>query len=213
MTGLVRPDPANQSVSGDAGGAPPHPLDRQWYISHEGKNYGPYPGHDFRRFIAEGRVSENTQVVAEGGTAWMRMKDDPSLGRLFTRDGAPPPPSRATPEHRVSAAEGATVVQVTNHIGQQPNNVAAILLDGPAANKSAGVALLLSLLCAGFGQFYNGQVGKGILMFVVMVALWFVFLGWIVWIWSAIDAYRTAKAMSMRYHMILAGGTPVGYRG
>ncbi|MCX5497117.1 GYF domain-containing protein [Kaistia dalseonensis] len=213
MTNLVAPDSLNHSVSGGADGPPPHPLDRRWYISYEGKNYGPYPGHDFGRFLSEQRVSENTQVIAEDGTTWSTLKDDPILGRLLTKSASPLPPSQVIPDHRVSAAEGSTVVQVTNLIGQQPSNVAAVLLDGPAANKSAGVALLLSLLCAGLGQFYNGQVGKGILMFIMMVALWFVFLGWIVWIWSAVDAYRTAKAMNLRYHMILTGGAPIGYRG
>nr|WP_150111299.1 MULTISPECIES: NINE protein [Mesorhizobium] len=86
-------------------------------------------------------------------------------------------------------------------------------MDGTAANKSAGVALILSLLICGLGQFYNGQIGKGILMFVLTIALWFVFLGWIIMIWSAVDAYKTAKAMNLRYHMLLAGASPISTRG
>ncbi|RWM00601.1 MAG: hypothetical protein EOR68_11580 [Mesorhizobium sp.] len=72
---------------------------------------------------------------------------------------------------------------------------------------------MLSLLICGLGQFYNGQIGKGILMFVLMIALWFVLLGWIIWIWSAVDAYKTAKAMNLRYHMLLAGAAPISPRG
>ncbi len=41
-------------------------------------------------------------------------------------------------------------------------------------------------------------------MFVLMIALWFVLLGWVVWIWSAVDAYQTAKAMNLRYMRLLA---------
>ncbi|ADV14641.1 hypothetical protein Mesau_05593 [Mesorhizobium australicum WSM2073] len=50
-------------------------------------------------------------------------------------------------------------------------------------------------------------------MFVLTIALWFVFLGWIIMIWSAVDAYKTAKAMNLRYHMLLAGASPISTRG
>ena len=29
--------------------------------------------------------------------------------------------------------------------------------------------------------------------------MWIVLLGWVIWIWSIIDAYSTAKQMSLRY--------------
>ena len=46
-------------------------------------------------------------------------------------------------------------------------------------------------------------------MFILSLALWTIWLGWVVWIWSAVDAYQTAKAMNLRYYRLLAGGTPV----
>lgn len=62
--------------------------------------------------------------------------------------------------------------------------------------KNPVVALILSLLIAGLGQLYNGEVKKGIQMFVGAVIGSIITVG-IVWfvivIWSAIDAYTVAK--------------------
>lgn len=212
MTELVEPKQTLPSATSAASAAPPHPLDSSWHVSIEGKNYGPYTGHELRGFVAEGRVTETTQVVPVGGAAWKAAKDDTVLWSLFDARTAAPP-AKTVSDSRVNAAEGATIVQVTNNIGAQPNHLAGVLLDGAAANKSAGVALILSLLVCGLGQLYNGQIGKGILMFVLMIGLWFVLLGWAIWIWSAVDAYKTAKAMNFRYHMLLMGAAPISPRG
>src|SRR4029077_15039538 len=103
-------------------------------------------------------------------------------------------PSSQKDPPRITAAAGATVVQITNQIAP------SILLDdsGSFGQKSAGVALLLSFLICGAGQMYCGRVGKGILMLIGCIALWFIFLGWTVWIWSMVDAYATAKDMNLR---------------
>jgi TM2 domain-containing membrane protein YozV len=185
---------------------PPHPLDKRWYAHVDGKNYGPYSGHDIRRMVEKGQITESDFLCPEGGNAWTPAKSDPLLGSLFRAKAQAPaqPPVTAT----VSAAPGGTVVQVTNNIPNNNANLAAALLlaDGEAANKSPGVALLLSLLICGVGQMYNGQVGKGILMLVGCIFLWFIFLGWIIWIWSMIDAYQTAKRMNLKYQQrVLAG--------
>jgi TM2 domain-containing membrane protein YozV len=103
---------------------------------------------------------------------------------------------------KVSARDGGTVVQVTNNI-QQPN-IGALL--EPGKNKSAGVALLLTLLLVGAGQIYNGQVGKGILFFIFTVGLWFIMLGWVIHIWAMIDAYSVAKDLNGKYQRRLAAG-------
>ncbi|MDX8524767.1 GYF domain-containing protein [Mesorhizobium sp. MSK_1335] len=205
---------ASGNISNPASNAPPHPLDGSWHLNIEGKNYGPYTGHELLGFAKEGRITGNTQIVPVGGTTWSAAKDDPILRGFFEVAKVAAPPARGNSDSRVSASEGATIVQVTNNLGPQPGyGVAGVLLDGAAANKSAGLALVLSLLICGLGQFYNGQIGKGILMFVLMIALWFVLLGWIIWIWSAVDAYKTAKAMNLRYHMLLAGAAPISARG
>jgi TM2 domain-containing membrane protein YozV len=183
---------------------PPHPLDKRWYVHIDGKNYGPYTGHDIRRMVENGQINESDFVCPEGGNAWAAAKSDPLLGSLFRarRDAQPPVTST------VSAAPGGTVVQVTNNVPGNNLNLAAaaLLLDGEAANKSPGLALVLSLLICGAGQMYNGQVGKGFLMLIGCVIAWFIFLGWIIWIWSMVDAYQTAKRMNLKYQQrILAG--------
>lgn len=69
--------------------------------------------------------------------------------------------------------------------------------------KNPALAAILSLLINGLGQVYNGQIGKGILIFVVQLvnaALTFVVIGFvllpIVWIWSIYDAYKVAQRIN-----------------
>jgi len=65
-----------------------------------------------------------------------------------------------------------------------------------AEGKTPAVALILSLIIVGLGQFYNGDVKKGFLMLggaIVGGFLSFTLLWWVFAIWSAIDAHRVAK--------------------
>jgi TM2 domain-containing membrane protein YozV len=139
-----------------------------------------------------------TQVLAVGSENWTPAAQDRRLVSLFKplKQQAPPP---------ISAAAGSTVVQITNQMAP------AMLLDdtGAFGPKSAGVALLLSFLICGAGQMYCGRVGKGVLMLIGCIALWFILLGWTVWIWSMIDAYATAKDMNLRFLRRLQSGQAV----
>lgn len=182
---------------------PPHPLDKRWFAHVDGKNYGPYSGHDIKRMVGAGQITESDFLCAEGAQAWTQAKNEPLLGTLFRAQTNAPPPPVIT-----ATADGGTVVQVTNHIPNQGINLAqaALLLNSEAASKSPGVALLLSFFISGAGQMYNGQVGKGFLMLIGTIALWFVLLGWTVWIWAMVDAYQTAKRMNLAYQQrVLAG--------
>jgi TM2 domain-containing membrane protein YozV len=69
-----------------------------------------------------------------------------------------------------------------------------------AVDKSPGIALLLSFLIPGVGQFYCGESKKGGIMLAVYFLSWmtaFIVIGWfglaVVWIWSMIDAYNIAS--------------------
>jgi TM2 domain-containing membrane protein YozV len=65
-----------------------------------------------------------------------------------------------------------------------------------AEGKTPAVALILSLIIVGLGQFYNGDIKKGFLMLggaIVGGLLSFTLLWWVFSLWSAIDAYRVAK--------------------
>lgn len=179
---------------------PPHPLDKQWFAYVDGQSYGPYSGHEIRRMIEAGQIKGSDHLCPAGGDAWNVAAQDLILGPLFR--GQMQAPQNAP---QLVTANGGTIVQVTNHIPQP--NYAALMLDGGMAKpKSPGIALLLSFLLCGAGQMYNGQVGKGFLMLFGCVVLWFIFLGWIISIWSMIDAYSTAKSMTLRYQRLLMAG-------
>jgi TM2 domain-containing membrane protein YozV len=179
---------------------PPHPLDKRWFAHIDGKSYGPYTGHEIRDMASHGQIKDSDFLCAEGGKEWVQARNDPLLGPSFRAQA-----QAAASQPQVVSANGGTIVQVTT--APQPNLAhAALLLGGEAAAKSPGIALLLSLLICGVGQMYNGQVGKGIMMLIGCVLLWFVFLGWIIWIWSMVDAYTTAKRMNLLYQQrVLAG--------
>ena len=72
--------------------------------------------------------------------------------------------------------------------------------------RSPIVAAILSLIVAGLGQIYNGQIVKGIVFIVLQLingALTVVLIGWIlmpiVGLWAMIDAYLVAKRGNERY--------------
>ncbi len=69
--------------------------------------------------------------------------------------------------------------------------------------KNPALAAILSFLINGLGQVYNGQIGKGILIFVIQIVnalLTTVIIGFvtlpIVWIWSIYDAYKVAQKLN-----------------
>jgi TM2 domain-containing membrane protein YozV len=179
---------------------PPHPLDNEWYAHVDGQTYGPYSGHQLADFVKEGRIDSSTQVMAIGSETWTRAAEDPRLGELFrtSRKLQSPPP--------ISAAPGSTVVQVTNTVA--PPTIVFLDDGSPFGPKSPGLALALSLILCGAGQMYCGRVGRGFLMLFGSLFLWVVMLGWIIWIWSIVDAYSTAKKMNIRYQQRMLAMQP-----
>jgi len=59
--------------------------------------------------------------------------------------------------------------------------------------KNPSTAALLSLVITGAGHLYVGKVGAGFALLFLQIALWFILLGWVVWIVAPIDAHRAAK--------------------
>lgn len=59
-----------------------------------------------------------------------------------------------------------------------------------AGQGSAGnvIAALASFFVPGLGQLLQGRLVIAIVMFVLAAALWFLLLGWIVHLWSILDA-------------------------
>ena len=66
-----------------------------------------------------------------------------------------------------------------------------------AGQGSAGnvVAALASFFIPGLGQLLQGRLIKAIVMFVLAAILWFFLLGWIIHLWSIVDAalYRSGS--------------------
>lgn len=52
------------------------------------------------------------------------------------------------------------------------------------------LAALASFFIPGLGQLLQGRLLKAALMFVLAGALWVILLGWIIHLWSIIDAAR-----------------------
>lgn len=177
--------------------------DFRWFVRANGTTFGPYNKGQMEALAKNGRLADDTSVAHVGEDTWCEASEDRTLKYLF--EPLPPIACRSLPPKRmssVSASGSATVVQVTNQIAPP-----AFLLDGGIAkSKSAGTALLLSLFVCGVGQMYNGQIGKGLLMLISCLLLWVVLLGWIINIWSVVDAYATAKNMNLRYHQRLVVG-------
>jgi TM2 domain-containing membrane protein YozV len=59
-----------------------------------------------------------------------------------------------------------------------------------AGQGSAGnvIAALASFFIPGLGQLLQGRLVKAALMFVLAAVLWFFWLGWIIHLWSILDA-------------------------
>ena len=67
--------------------------------------------------------------------------------------------------------------------------------------RSPILAAVLSLIVAGLGQIYNGQIGKGVLFIILQLihgALTVVLIGWvlmpIVGLWTAVGRYEITRA-------------------
>lgn len=77
------------------------------------------------------------------------------------------------------------------------------MAEAPKFYKNPGVATVLSFLFMGLGQFYNGQIAKGIVFLILYgtsIALMTVIIGFIttpiLWIWGMVDANNSAKKIN-----------------
>ncbi len=68
----------------------------------------------------------------------------------------------------------------------------------PSDGRVPILAGALSLLVPGLGQFYNGEIGKGVMLLFSCLLLSIFLLFWVVWIWSIIDAYMVAERSNQK---------------
>ncbi|HZE08347.1 MAG TPA: hypothetical protein VE110_06270 [Gemmatimonadaceae bacterium] len=59
-----------------------------------------------------------------------------------------------------------------------------------AGQGSAGnvIAAVCSFFVPGLGQLVQGRLGIAIVQFVLAICLWFFLLGWVIHLWSILDA-------------------------
>jgi hypothetical protein len=81
-------------------------------------------------------------------------------------------------------------------------------LDLASDRRNPTGSMLLSLLWPGLGQVYNGQPGKGVVLFFSSAFLWMAFMGWIVHVYALVDAGLVAQQINRRWHMRRAAALP-----
>jgi TM2 domain-containing membrane protein YozV len=91
-------------------------------------------------------------------------------------------------------------VQPTGMVATAGTGVAPAQQIIVVAEKSPGLAAVLSFFWAGLGQIYNGEISKGIVLmvaYVISCLMMWVIVGLIttpiLWIYGMVDAYRTAE--------------------
>jgi TM2 domain-containing membrane protein YozV len=63
--------------------------------------------------------------------------------------------------------------------------------NGPTPGSSGNViAAICSLFIPGLGQLVQGRVLMALIQFVLAGLLWVIWMGWLIHLWSAIDAAR-----------------------
>ena len=91
--------------------APPHPLDKMWFLKSKEKTYGPFSGHRMKEYLEQGRINGTTSIVQQGETEWVDLETVPELKR-FVKLPEPPPFPRPLhlPPHQPSAHSRQKVV-------------------------------------------------------------------------------------------------------
>src|SRR5262245_45643734 len=66
-------------------------------IGADQKEYGPIPGEQIRRWIAEGRLNGQTLACAEGSQDWKPLATFPEFGFTSPEEGIPEASTEASP--------------------------------------------------------------------------------------------------------------------
>ena len=78
--------------AGGAGAPPPPPATNQWSIAVDGKPQGPYTGDQMQQYIADGRITAQTQVYKHSTGQWLLAGQVAELSANFGSAPPPPPP-------------------------------------------------------------------------------------------------------------------------
>ena len=149
---------------------------------------------------------QSAQFCSACGTAIQAQVGPPRVQQpvVVDYDSSVANPSTAQPIYPPAGQAAPNAPQVTI-INQQGGAPAFPTYFPGAADKNPGVALVLSLFFVGAGQLYNGEIGKGVLMFFGCIMLWAAMLGWIINIWSMVDAYKVAQRKQAHWQLMMSG--------
>lgn len=136
----------------------------------------PFCGEEILQVAVRCRFCGSDLRSAAPGTLQM-----PNASNIVLNAPAP------VPARAVGAAPAAAPSIVIQNVQAQQQPAASGFI--PGRYKNPTVAVLLSIIFPGGGQFYNGHAGKGI---IVLLTFWAV----IPYIWSLFDAYSSAQRIN-----------------
>ena len=81
--------------------------------------------------------------------------------------------------------------EFTRNSGQseqlQITSVGTVIMASPGSTGNV-VAALASFFIPGLGQLLQGKLIRALIMFLSAIVLWWIWMGWIIHLWSIIDA-------------------------
>jgi TM2 domain-containing membrane protein YozV len=156
--------------------------------------------------LSESRSVSSLEIPTVSASGIIAQRPESSPAPIGIGLPAHTEPSQAGPTNVGNT--GTPHITIINQQGGGSGGVNPRLLG--LSDRSPGLALALSFFICGVGQMYNGQVLKGLIMLISCVVLWFLLLGWIMNIWSMIDAYATAKRLRYQWYVALASAGSQG---
>jgi len=135
-------------------------------IGANNREYGPVDADQMRRWIAEGRINANTQVLAEGTTEWKPLSQFPELAAWLTH---PPVANSQDAVEKINGpATGLIVVAILGFVAQLTG--IAMNMFGTAFMPQRGGPAWVSAMSGTFGV-VAGIVGIGVGVVILIGAL------------------------------------------
>jgi hypothetical protein len=137
-----------------------------WYVkTDDGQTYGPVPRQELDSWVAEGRLTADSQILREGASQWQWATDEyPQLGQDQPAGSA----AGSDNPFDFAALDGGgsgSATAVGRHRGGRRGG------GGKLSNKSKIAAGLLGIFLGAYGvhRFYLGYTGVGIIQLCVTV--------------------------------------------
>lgn len=152
----------------------------------DGAAIGPFELSVLTGMVESGEVNRNALTAPPGSDDWVPLSS--RIDRAESRPKFPPlePPRVIESPLACCDACGHSVSKVADACPHCGHPVAG----GRRAHGSAGnaVAAIASFILPGLGQLAQGRVGAAAIVFILAALFWVVALGWVIHIWSAVDA-------------------------